>query len=90
MPDLKSLRLAVGEEGNGTQILTMQLLEQKGVMKIRMIDIRSNVIFLIIVLFIFSPDLIAGVCPTRISSSPGLKRVPAKGSISLPPRQLPV
>jgi hypothetical protein len=28
MPGLKSLRLAVGEEGSGTQILTMQLFEQ--------------------------------------------------------------
>ena len=31
MPDLKGLRLAVGEEGSGTTILTMQLLELNGV-----------------------------------------------------------
>jgi len=31
IPDLKGLRLAVGEEGSGTKILTMQLLELNGV-----------------------------------------------------------
>lgn len=31
IPDLKGLRLAVGEEGGGTKILTMQLLELNGV-----------------------------------------------------------
>ncbi len=31
LPDLKGLRLAVGEEGSGTKTLTMQLLEDNGV-----------------------------------------------------------
>jgi len=31
IPNLKGLRLAVGEEGSGTKILTMQLLELNGV-----------------------------------------------------------
>ena len=31
MPDLKGLRLAVGEEGSGTKVLTMQLLELNGI-----------------------------------------------------------
>ena len=31
IPDLKGLRVAVGEEGSGTKILSMQLLELNGV-----------------------------------------------------------
>ena len=31
IPDLKGLRLAVGEEGSGTKILTMRLLDLNGI-----------------------------------------------------------